>query len=355
MLRVDARVERLAPRLQAGDIAVLDEVDLDGATARTLVARGVVAVVNASPSTSGRYPNLGPTVLVHAGVPLLDGVGTSFLALARDGARARLDGDTLFVGEEPVATGTRHDVGSVTEAATVARGGVSAQLADLTANAADLVVEERRLLVEGEGLPPLATSFTDRAVVVVGPGDGAAEELRRLKRFRRRRRPLLVGADGGGDVLLAAGLRPDLLVGDPSAMSDEVLRAAGEVCLRAGAEGLERVQDLAVPVVPFASRAAAEDLALLAAHHGGARLVVLAGVPRDLVELLDRGRAAAASTPLARVTAGATALSATTAAALTPRRRWGLPLLCAVLAGALGGLVALDGQHLWDAWQDLVG
>jgi len=355
VLRVDSRVERLAPRLQAGDIAVLDEVDLDGATARALVARGVVAVVNASPSTSGRYPNLGPTVLVHAGVPLLDGVGTSFLALARDGARARLDGDTLFVGEEPVARGTLHDAASVAEAVTYARGGVSAQLADLTANAADLVVEERRLLVEGDGLPSLATAFTDRVVVVVGPGERAGDELRRLRRFRRRHRPLLVGADGGGDVLLSVGLRPDLLVGEPATMSDQVLRAAGEVCLRAGAEGLDRVHDLAVPVVPFASRAAAEDLALLVAHHGGARLVVLTGVPGDLVELLDRGRAAAASTPFARVTAGATALSAAAAATLTPRRRWGLPLLCLLLAGALGGVVALDGQHLWDTWQDLAG
>lgn len=355
VLRVDARAERLAPRLQAGDIAVLDEVDLDGATARALVTRGVVAVVNASPSTSGRYPNLGPAVLVQAGVPLLDGVGPSFLALARDGAQARLEGDTLWVDDERVATGTRHDEATVAQAAGLARGGLSAQLADLTANAADFVVEERELLVEGHGRPVLGTSLAGRDVVVVGPGADAAADLRRLGRFRKRRRPLLVGVDGGGDTLLAAGLRPDLLVGDPATMSDQVLRAAREVCLRAGAEGIERVQDLAVPVVPFATRAAGEDMALLLAHHGGAATVVLVGVPQDLVELLDRGRAAAVSTPLTRVAAGSRTLSAATAAALTPRRGWALPVLCVVLAGLLGGVVALDAAHLLDVWRDLVG
>lgn len=353
MLRVEARVERLAPRLQAGDIAVLDEVDLDGATARTLVARGVVAVVNASPSTSGRYPNLGPTVLLHAGVPLLDGVGTAFLTMARDGAQARLDGDTLWVDDERVATGTRHDAGSVAEAAAVARGGVPAQLADLAANAGDFVVDERALLVDGQGLPPLATSFAGRHVVVVGPAPHAAEELAALKRYRRRHDALLVGVDGGGDVLLAAGLRPDLLVGDPAGMGDAALRAAGEVCLRADAEGLDRVADLAVPVVPFATRAAAEDMAVLLAHGGAAAAVVLAGVPRDLVELLDRGRAAASSTPLTRVAAGTSLLSPRTAAALTPRRGWGLPVLCLVLAAALAGVVGLEAEHLLEAWRDL--
>lgn len=352
MLRVDARAQRLAPRLQPGDIAVLDEVDLDGATARALVARGVVAVVNAAPSSSGRYPNLGPGVLVDAGIPLLDDVGPALLSRSRDGAVARLDGDTLWVGEEPVATGMRHDAGSVAEAAQLARAGVPAQLADLTANAAALVVDERALLVEGRGLPTLATRLDGRYVVLVGPGPGAADDLRALRGFRRRHHPLLVGVDGGGDVLLEGGLCPDLLVGEPATMSEAALRRAREVCLREGAEGLDRVADLAVPVVPFSSRCASEDIALLLAHHAGARAVVLAGVPRDLLELLDRGRAAAAASPLTRVVTGVSTLSARSAAALTPGRRWRLPLLCLLLAGGLGGLVALDAEHLRTALDD---
>ena len=188
---------------------------------------------------------------------------------------------------------------------------------------------------------------------MVGPGSEAAQELRALRRYRRRHRPLLVGVDAGGDVLRAAGLSPDLLVGDPVTMSDEALRAAKVVCLRAEAEGLERVHDLAVPVHLVATRAAGEDLAVLLAHHGGAAAVVLVGVPRDLLELLDRGRSAAASTPLTRVAAGAGLLSARTAVALTPRRSRALPLLCLLLAAALAVTVGVAHDELWRTWRDL--
>ena len=52
-------------RLRPGDIAVIDHLDLDRATAEALVDCGVAAVVNASPFISGRYPNLGPELLAH--------------------------------------------------------------------------------------------------------------------------------------------------------------------------------------------------------------------------------------------------------------------------------------------------
>ena len=74
-VRLDRATAKLTHRLQPGDIAVVDHVDLDAASAGALVACGVAAVVNASPSTSGRYPNLGPAVLIDAGIPLLDAVG----------------------------------------------------------------------------------------------------------------------------------------------------------------------------------------------------------------------------------------------------------------------------------------
>ena len=47
-----------------GDIVVLDVLDLDRITADALVDADIAAVINASPSISGRYPNLGPEVLV---------------------------------------------------------------------------------------------------------------------------------------------------------------------------------------------------------------------------------------------------------------------------------------------------
>ena len=138
-------------------------------------------------------------------------------------------------------------------------------------------------------------------------------------------------------------------------MSDQALRTAREVVLRAGADGWERVHDLAVPAHSCRTRVASEDLALLVLQHGGASLVAVAGLPRSLEELLDRGRAAATSSLLVRVGCGARLVHAEAAHLLVPRRRWGLPLLCLLLAVGLGGAVALGHGDLVEAWRSFVG
>src|SRR5215213_5562666 len=74
-VRLDRRTKNLTKRLQPGDIAVIDHVDIDRVSADALVGCKVAAVVNAAPSISGRYPNLGPEILINAGIPLLDDVG----------------------------------------------------------------------------------------------------------------------------------------------------------------------------------------------------------------------------------------------------------------------------------------
>src|SRR3954452_22746920 len=66
------RTTELLPRLRAGDIAVLDHLDLDGPTAEALVDAGVVAVLNHAAMISGRFPNRGPQILVDAGIMVVD-------------------------------------------------------------------------------------------------------------------------------------------------------------------------------------------------------------------------------------------------------------------------------------------
>lgn len=75
IVRVDARTKKLTKRLQPGDIAVIDHADLDRVAAEALVECRPAAVLNASPSVSGRYPNLGPGILLEAGIPLVDDLG----------------------------------------------------------------------------------------------------------------------------------------------------------------------------------------------------------------------------------------------------------------------------------------
>src|SRR6202012_4363019 len=83
--RVDSKTKVLVRRLEPGDIAVIDHPDLDRVSADELIACRVAAVVNASKSVTGRYPNLGPRLLLEAGIPLVDDVGKDVLSRLPDG------------------------------------------------------------------------------------------------------------------------------------------------------------------------------------------------------------------------------------------------------------------------------
>src|SRR5712691_4799855 len=73
--RVDQRTKSLTRRLLPGDIAIIDHADLDRVSAESLLRCQVAAVVNVAASITGRYPNLGPQLLIEAGVPLIDEAG----------------------------------------------------------------------------------------------------------------------------------------------------------------------------------------------------------------------------------------------------------------------------------------
>src|SRR5947199_243080 len=63
--RLGRRTKHLTKRLTAGDIAIIDHVDIDRVSAEELLESGVRVVVNVAASASGRYPNPGPLRLVR--------------------------------------------------------------------------------------------------------------------------------------------------------------------------------------------------------------------------------------------------------------------------------------------------
>src|SRR5579863_185633 len=74
--RVDRRTKNITKRLNPGEIAIIDHSDLDRVSAEELIRKRVSAVVNASVSITGRYPNLGPQLLLDAGIPVKQQLGT---------------------------------------------------------------------------------------------------------------------------------------------------------------------------------------------------------------------------------------------------------------------------------------
>ena len=205
--RMDRRTKVLTGRLRPGDIAVIDHSDIDRVSADALVACQVGAVVNAASSTSGRYPNLGPGILVGAGIPLLDGVGHEVFAALREGDVVRVDGDSVYVGQEAVVSGTRQDADSVAESMLAARAGLATQLEAFAANTMEYLLKERDLLLDGVGVPVIRTDLQGRHVLIVVRGYDYKQDLAVLRPYVREYRPVLIGVDGGADALIEAGDR----------------------------------------------------------------------------------------------------------------------------------------------------
>lgn len=356
--RLDRRTKRITTRLKPGDIAIIDHTDLDRPAADSLVACRVAAVVNAAPSISGRYPNLGPGVLVEAGIPLIDAVGDAMFEDLSDGQRVRLHGDSLYVGEQLIACGVRQDSGSVAAAMTEARAGLSTQMQAFAANTVEYMRRERDLLLDGVGVPNLTTAIDGRHCLIVVRGYDYRADLARLRSYIREFKPVLIGVDDGADALREAGYRPDIIIGDLESVSEEVLRCGAEVVVHAypdgHAPGLNRVKDLGVAAVTFPAAATSEDIALLLADHKGAALMVAVGTHASLVEFLDKGRAGMASTFLARLRVGGKLVDAKAVSRLYQQRISGWSLLLLVVAALVAMAVALAVSPIGHVYLHLV-
>jgi uncharacterized membrane-anchored protein len=306
--RLDRRTKNLTKRLRPGDVAVIDHVDLDRVSAEALVRAGAAAVVNAAPSISGRYPNLGPEILLAAGVPLLDNVGTAVFGAVKEGEGVRVLGGELLRGEQVLATGDEQTADTIGAAMLEARAEMSVQLEAFVTNTMEYIRRERDLLFDGVGVPALRTKIEGRHCLIVVRGYDYQEDLASLRPYIREYRPVLIGVDGGADALREAGYTPDVVVGDMDSVSDAVLRGGAEIVVHAypdgHAPGLKRVEDLDVQAVVFPAAGTSEDVAMLLADELGAQLIVAVGSHATLVEFMDKGRSGMASTFLTRLRVG---------------------------------------------------
>jgi uncharacterized membrane-anchored protein len=292
--RVDRDIDRLLRRVCPGDIVVLDILDLDRITADALVEANIAAVINASPSISGRYPNLGPEVLVSNGVILIDEAGPTVFKKIKDGAKVRLHDSGVYAGDRRLAHGVERNELEITDLMHEAKAGLVAHLEAFAGNTIEFIRGESPLLIDGIGIPEIDVNLRRRHVVLVADEPHAVDDVKCLKPFIKEYQPVLIGVGGGADVLRKAGYRPQLIVGDPDQLSTDVLRSGAQVVLPADADGhapgLERIQDLGVGAMTFPAAGSAMDLALLLADHHGAALLVTAGHTASIETFFDRTR-----------------------------------------------------------------
>ncbi|MFF0271010.1 putative cytokinetic ring protein SteA [Kribbella sp. NPDC004536] len=366
VVRLDRRTKNLTKRLRPGEIAVIDHVDLDRVSAEALVDCKVAGVVNVADSISGRYPNLGPEILVEAGIPLVDGVGREVFSILHEGERVRLDEGTLYRGHEAVAKGLAQDSKSVAELMEDARSGLSTQLEAFTANTLEYLRREKDLLLDGVGVPEIHTPMEGKHVLIVVRGYDYRDDLVALKPYIREYRPVLIGVDGGADALVENGYVPDLIVGDMDSVKDETLKSGAEVVVHAyrdgRAPGSERLERLGVESIEFPATGTSEDVAMLLADSKGASLIVAVGTHNSLVEFLDKGRSGMASTFITRLRVGAKLVDAKGVGRLYRSRVSTFQVVALIVAGlfAVGmAMVAIGADDvLWSIlrarWSDFV-
>ena len=359
VVRVDPRTKHLTKRLRPGEIAVIDHQDIDKVSAEALLACRPAAVVNAARSISGRYPNLGPEILVNAGVPLIDDAGKSVMLDLREGQPARVDGEAVYVGDLVVAKGHRYDHDSVEAAMNEARAGLAVQLEAFAANTMEYLRRERELLLDGVGVPEIRTEIEGRHALVVVRGYHYKEDLQTLRHYIREYRPILIGVDGGADALLQAGHKPHLIVGDMDSVSDSTLTCGAEIVVHAyrdgRAPGLERVRQLGIEPVVFPATGTSEDVAMLLADDKGASLIVAVGTHATLVEFLDKGRSGMASTFLTRLRVGGKLVDAKGVSRLYRSRISNLSLAVMLLVALFALFAALSATTAGTALLTLVG
>ena len=362
--RCDRRLSALVTRLSAGDIAVLDQVDLDGPSAEALVEARVAAVLNQAPMISGRFPNRGPQVLLDAGVPMVDQVagtgGRDLLAVVGDGRRIRVLGGSVLVGDQVVAEGRALGAADVADQLAAAQSGLATQMQTLTHSSAEFLRREEALILHGEGIPRLRTRVRGRPVVVVAQGPDVDAELRRLRRYLREVKPVVVAT---GDALAAvrgAGLSPDVVVLD-SRVDDlpqaKALRAARDVVVteppgsgRTGGAGSERFERIGVRALGMQTTAAPADAALLLADAVGARPVVAAGVRGSVEEFLDTTRDGLGSGYVTRLAVGPRLVDATAVPMLYSGQLRARHAYLVLLIGLIAVLLAVASTSVGHQW-----
>jgi uncharacterized membrane-anchored protein len=306
--RLGERTKHLVKRLRPGEVAVIDHVNIDRIAAEELIEAGAVAVLNASPSSNGRYPNAGPLMLARAGVRLIDAPDADLFGLLRDGERLRIDGGTVSVGDREILRGRVLEVAELERELQEHRDRIDEALAEFAENTVAHVREETDLLTGNIDFPPTTASFRDRHVLIVVRGDRHRRDLKALRAYIRDMRPLIVAVDGGADGVLEAGMKPDMIFGDMDSASDEALRCGAELIVHAypdgRAPGCERLEAAGLPHTAVPAAGTSEDVAMLMAHEKGAALIVSVGAHFNLIEFLDRKRGGMSSTFLTRLRIG---------------------------------------------------
>jgi len=317
----------LVKRIQPQEIAVINHADLDETAACALVQARVKAVINASPSITGRFPNSGPLVLLSAGIPVLDNVGNALMETLVDGDEVELLGDILYSPKGITFQGRLLDYETTLSQIKASETNFKSEMTSFVNNTLDYARRELDLINTDLVFPQIRTVIAGRHVLVVVRGHHYRQDLQAIKGYVREIKPVVIGVDGGADGLLEEGIRPHMIIGDMDSVSDEALECGAELVVHAYMDGrspgAERLKRRGLPYTLVSAPGTSEDVAMLLAQSRGAELIVAVGTHNNAVDFLAKGRKGMASTFLTRIKVGHLLVDAKGVSKLyQPRMKW---------------------------------
>ena len=306
--RLDKKTKNLVKRLRPGEVAIIDHQDIDRVSAEALVERRPLAVINAACSITGRYPNLGPLMIIASGVDIVDEAGQGVFERVQEGSLVGVAEGVVYLEGAEVARGVQLSLAEVERRIEESKRTLGRHLGDFATNTMELLEAEKEILLESIDLPQIKTRFSGHHVLIVVRGHDYKRDLRALRPYIREMKPVLVAVDGGADALLEMRYKPQLIVGDMDSITDEALRSGAELVVHGypdgKAPGQSRLNEMGIPSTVFHYPGTSEDIAMLIAYEKGAELIAVVGGHTNLIEFLDKDRKGMASTFLVRLRVG---------------------------------------------------
>lgn len=302
--KIGLRTKELIKYLSISDVAIIEHNDIDELAAEALISTGVKAVINTGNSMTGRYSSKGASLLVNNGIALYD---TSIsLNSFKDGDFIRIKGKDLILNSKYLFSNSCQPVNDeyIKQKLNESSHNYNIELASFIENTIKFASLEKESILFFNKYPELNTSIKGRCAIVVVRDADSKNCLLSIKDFINSEKPVLIGVDGGADIIISCGFTPDILIGDMDSVSDVGIFRSKELILHAYMDGscpcMSRIEALNIKYKVLPMPGTSEDIALLLAYDKGASNIVLIGGHSFISDFLDKGRAGMGSTLLTR-------------------------------------------------------
>lgn len=353
IVRVDERVDRLTARLEAGDIAVIDQPDLERADAAAIAAKNPKAVLNIAPSMTGRRISYGAALLVEAGIPLLDDLGTDATWI-HEGETISIVGGQVWRKGELIAEGQVRTKESLLQTPTN-EGRLELGVQAFAQGAALLWRRESQVLLEGVGVPKDNKFVVAKTAIISGPSTKTPAQLRKLVALRKDRECVIIGVGEGTNHLKALKCKPDIIVGDVDNIKEKLLFSGAKIVLLERPDGsipgVEKMTGNGLDYSTLPTSANALEAAILLANVNGAEEIIVAGQESTIGEFFDQSASEQTASFFIRLRARDELVSAQAAAALYKPRISNWQLLWIFIAA----LLVIAASLFFTPWGNTLG